>query len=112
MEHRQRFHGARVALGAGGHAGVRAQGKRAFLVSLLLATWVPMAFFISLGQIATPSFSLNSFKTLLVFLGTAHVQATLFFYTDKDFHGLIGENKRRYVYLPLLLQVGTGLVFL
>ena len=112
MDHLPRLHETNVDVAAGAHARIRINGKRAFLVSLLLATWAPMAFFISIGQIATPSFSLNSFKTLFVFFGTAHVQATLFFYTDKDFHGLIRENKRRYIYLPLLLIVGTGLVFL
>src|SRR5260370_8150454 len=65
-----------------------------------------------MAKIATPNFSFNSLKTLLFFFGTAHVQATLFFYTDKDFRHLVRENKRRYVYLPLLLIVGTGLVFL
>ena len=112
MEHLQRFQEAKVDFAAGGHARIHPSGKQAFLLALLLSTWVPMAFFISLGQIATPSFSLNSFKTLLVFFGTAHVQATLFFYTDKDFLHLVRENKRRYVYLPLLLIFGTGLVFL
>ena len=112
MEHLAQFPGTNVELAAGGQTRIRASGKRAFLLALLLSTWVPMAFFISLGQVATPSFSLNSFKTLLVFFGTAHVQATLFFYTDKPFLRLVRENKPRYVYLPLLLIVGTGLVFL
>jgi hypothetical protein len=112
MDHLERLQVTNIDVAAGTHARIHSNGKRAFLVSLLLATWVPMAFFISLGRLATPSFSLNSFKTLLVFLGTAHVQATLFFYTDKDFQPLIRENKRRYVYLPALLIVGTGLVFL
>ncbi len=111
IDHLQRFQETKVDFSAG-QARLRVNGKRVFLLSLLLSTWVPMAFFISLGQIATPNFNLNSFKTLLVFFGTAHVQATLFFYTDKDFQHLIRENRRRYVYLPLLLIVGTGLVFL
>src|SRR5258708_28885924 len=112
MEHLAQFPGTNVDLAAGGQARIHASGKRAFLLALLLSTWMPMAFFISLGQVATPSFSLNSFKTLLVFFGTAHVQATLFFYTDKPFLRLVRENKPRFVYLPLLLIVGTGLVFL
>jgi hypothetical protein len=112
MEHLERFPGTNVDFAAGGQARIRANGKRVFLLALLLSTWAPMIFFIFFAQVATPSFSLNSFKTLLVFFGTAHVQATLFFYTDKDFRHLIRENKRRYAYLPLLLIVGTGLVFL
>src|SRR5260370_21156657 len=112
MEHLAQFPGPNVDLAAGGQARIHASGKRAFLLALLLSTWMPMAFFISLGQVATPSFSLNSFKTLLVFFGTAHVQATLFFYTDKPFLRLVRANKPRYVYLPLLLIVGTGLIFL
>jgi hypothetical protein len=112
MEHLERFPGTNVDFAAGGQARIGANGKRVFLLALLLSTWVPMIFFIFFAQVATPSFSLNSIKTLLVFFGTAHVQATLFFYTDKDFRHLVRENKRRYVYLPLLLIVGAGLVFL
>src|SRR5258707_6994484 len=112
MENLAQFPGTNIDLAAGGQARIRASGKRAFILALLLSTWVPMAFFFPLGKVATPSFSLNSFKTFLVFFGTAHVQATLFFYTDKGFLHLVRENKPRYVYLPLLLIVGTGLVFL
>src|SRR5258708_1749822 len=112
MENLAQFPGTNIDLAAGGQARIRASGKRAFLLALLLSTWVPMSFFFSRGRVATPSFSLNSFKTLLVFFGPAHVQATLFFYTDKGFLHLVRENKPRYVYLPLLLIVGTGLVFL
>lgn len=84
--------------------------KRWFLLSLLLSTWMPMAFFISLGGLETENFSLAGIKTILLFLSTAHVPATLFFYTDKDFSQIIKSNKTRYIYLPLVLIISTGLV--
>lgn len=85
--------------------------KRWFVLALLLSTWVPMAFFITLGHFGATSGGIEGIKGVLLFLGTAHVPATLFFYTDKDFSSVILNHKARYVYLPLLLTVGTGLSF-
>jgi hypothetical protein len=50
-------------------------------------------------------------RALLLFLGTAHVPATLFFYIDKDFSEIIRKHKARYVYFPILLTIATGLLF-
>lgn len=50
-------------------------------------------------------------RTLLLFLGTAHVPATLFFYIDKDFSEIIRKHKARYIYFPILLTITTGLLF-
>lgn len=50
-------------------------------------------------------------RTLLLFLGTAHVPATLFFYIDKDFSEIIRKHKARYIYFPILLTLATGLLF-
>jgi len=86
--------------------------KRRFLVSLLLSTWLPMAFFILLARAADASGgSLAGIKAVFLFLGTAHVPATLFFYTDKEFRDIVQRNRRRYIYIPVLLTVTTGLVF-
>jgi hypothetical protein len=49
-------------------------------------------------------------KSVLLFLGTAHVPATLFFYTDKDFASIIRNNKPRYIYVPILITVVTGIL--
>jgi hypothetical protein len=89
----------------------RETAKRVFLLSLLLSTWIPLCFFIFLGQSGVVSFSLEQIKIVLLFLGGAHVQATLFFYTDRDFRQQVSENRIRYVYLPLILIIGSGLVF-
>ena len=59
--------------------------KRWFLISLLLATWLPIAFFTLVARSAGESGSLWGLKTVFLFLGTAHVPATLFFYSDKEF---------------------------
>jgi len=56
-------------------------------------------------------YGFGAIKASLLFLGTAHVPATFFFYVDKDFSEIINRNKRRYVYIPLALTVATGLVF-
>jgi hypothetical protein len=85
--------------------------KRVFLLSLLLSTWMPMAFFIFIGQSGSVSFSLEGVKMVLLFLGGAHVQATLFFYTDRDFRQQINENRIRYIYLPIILILSSGLIF-
>jgi hypothetical protein len=85
--------------------------KRVFLLALLLSTWIPLAFFIFMGQSGAVSFSLEQVKIVLLFLGGAHVQATLFFYTDRDFRQQISENRLRYVYLPIMLIVCSGLIF-
>jgi hypothetical protein len=85
--------------------------KRWFLVSLLLATWLPIAFFILLAPSAGNSFGLAGLKTVFLFLGTAHVPATLFFYTDKDFAEIRKNHPFRYIYVPVILIVLTGLLF-
>jgi hypothetical protein len=85
--------------------------KRWFLVSLLLATWLPIGFFILVMPSGGESKGLAGIKTIFLFLGTAHVPATLLFYTDKDFGAIIREHPFRYVYLPIFLTVVTGALF-
>jgi hypothetical protein len=36
---------------------------------------------------------LTAIKTIFLFLGTAHVPATLLFYTDREFSGIIQSNR-------------------
>jgi hypothetical protein len=86
----------------------RAVARNAFLLALLISTAVPMIFFIWIGAREPVSYSLAGMKTVLLFLGTAHVPATLFFYADKDFAGIIRNNKLRYVYLPILITLFAG----
>ena len=85
--------------------------KRWFLVSLLLATWLPIVFFVFLIPNRGGVSSLASIKTVFLFLGTAHVPATLFFYFDKKFSTIIKQNPVRYIYAPIGLIVITGLLF-
>jgi hypothetical protein len=85
--------------------------KRYFLLSLLAATWIPLAYFILMAPREGTVGSLAGIKMVFLFLGTAHVPATLFFYTDKDFFGIIKSHRVRYIYVPLLLTVTTGLLF-
>ena len=85
--------------------------KPIFLVALLLSTWVPMAFFLLSSRIDSSIYGLGGMRTALLFLGTAHVPATIFFYIDKDFSEIVSRHKARYVYFPILLTIVTGLLF-
>jgi hypothetical protein len=85
--------------------------KPVFLISLLLCTWLPMAFFLLSSRLEGSMLGYAGTRTLLLFLGTAHVPATLFFYIDKDFSEIIRKHKARYIYFPILLTIATGLLF-
>ncbi len=85
--------------------------KPIFLFGLLLSTWVPMAFFLLSSRIESSMYGFSGMKTALLFLGTAHVPATLFFYIDKDFSEILKQHKARYIYFPILLTIVTGLIF-
>ena len=85
--------------------------KPIFLLALLLSTWVPMAFFLLSSRIDSSIYGLGGMRTALLFLGTAHVPATIFFYIDKDFSEIVSRHKARYIYFPILLTIVTGLLF-
>src|SRR5215203_1146664 len=85
--------------------------KPIFLASLLLSTWVPMAFFLLSSRMQSSVYGFAGMKTLLLFIGTAHVPATMFFYLDKNFSEIIKTHRARYIYFPLLLTLATGLLF-
>ncbi|HKG78854.1 MAG TPA: hypothetical protein VKA78_05530 [Pyrinomonadaceae bacterium] len=82
-----------------------------FLGALLLSTWLPMAFFLLSSKIDNSIFGFGAMKTVLLFLGTAHVPATIFFYMDRDFSHIIKEHKFRYIYFPIALTITTGALF-
>jgi len=84
---------------------------RWFLLALLLSTWVPLIFFVSLTRFPTMGIGVVGIRTVLLFLGTAHVPATIFFYTDKEFARIIGAHRVRFLYVPILLAIGSGLLF-
>lgn len=88
----------------------RDSARQRFLLALLLSTWIPMLFFFSLAHLETTYFSIRGMKSLFLFLGTAHVPATLFFYTDKNFSHIIRQHRARYIYFPLALTIAAGLL--
>lgn len=99
---------------AGGALQERSSGlllRRWFLVSLLVSTWVPIAFFILIAPSLGQTGGLANLKAVFLFLGTAHVPATLFFYADKDFSSIRKSHRVRYILVPIVLIVATGLVF-
>ena len=85
--------------------------KSIFLFALLLSTWLPMAFFLLSSRVQSLSYGFVGMRTALLFLGTAHVPATIFFYIDKDFSEIVKQHKARYIYFPILLTIATGLAF-
>lgn len=84
--------------------------KRWFILALLISTWVPLAFFITIGQVTTIGSGVGGIRSILLFLSTAHVPATLFFYTDKEFAAIVRSKPARYIYFPVVLTVATGLL--
>lgn len=91
-------------------ASKREFGKQFFLISLLIATWLPIALFLSLPQTGAP-YSLATLKLAILYVGTAHAPATIYFYLDRGFKEVIRNHKARYVYLPIIATVLSGLVF-
>src|ERR1041384_8046022 len=85
--------------------------KSIFLLALLFSTWVPMVFFLLSSRIQSSMYGFVGMKTALLFLGTAHVPATIFFYIDKDFSEIVKRHKARYIYFPIFLTITTGLLF-
>jgi hypothetical protein len=91
-------------------SGRQAAARQRFLLALLLSTWVPLLFFITVAHLETSYFSIRGMKSLFLFLGTAHVPATFFFYTDRNFSHIIRRHKARYIYFPLALTIAAGLL--
>ncbi len=85
--------------------------KRWFLVALLISTWLPIAFFIFVVPSRGELTGFAGIKTVFLFLGTAHVPATLFFYLDKNFSDIRRKHPVRYIYAPIFLIIITGLLF-
>src|SRR5262249_33422600 len=85
--------------------------RQLFTLSLLLSTWIPMAFFIAVSSFDTPYSGVQITKTILVFIGGVHIPATLLLYVDKGFLRLIRENQVGDAFLPIALIISSGLVF-
>jgi hypothetical protein len=86
--------------------------RRAFVVALLAATWIPAAFFLALAPSDSSPVGFFGLKSIFLFLGTAHVPATFFFYTDSDFSSIIHSHRARYIYVPIVLTISMGLCFM
>ena len=62
--------------------------ERSFLLALLACAWIPMLFFLLLAPPDSATGSLAGVKTAFLFLGTAHVPATIHFYANRNSSGL------------------------
>jgi hypothetical protein len=87
--------------------------QKIFFYSLVLVTALPV---IWLG-FGLALFRQNDAATqaallpLIAISGIGHVGATAFFYFDRDFFKLIGENKQRFFLWPAMLALGCLAVF-
>ena len=87
--------------------------QKIFFYSLVLVTALPV---IWLG-FGLALFRQNDASTqaallpLIAISGIGHVGATAFFYFDRDFFKLIGENKQRFFLWPVMLAIGCLAVF-
>jgi hypothetical protein len=87
--------------------------QKIFFYSLVLVTALPVMW---LG-FGLALFRQNDASTqaallpLIAISGIGHVGATAFFYFDRDFFKLIGENKQRFFLWPAMLALGCLAVF-
>ena len=59
-----------------------------------------MAFFLLSSRFEGSLFGFGGMRSALLFLGTAHVPATIFFYIDKDFAEIVSKHKVQIHLLP------------
>jgi hypothetical protein len=80
-----------------------------FKTLLLTVTCIPFLFF-PLAQYIPAHITINS---CLVFLASAHVPTTTYFYINSDFrNNIIIKNPIKYITTPVALFVGSGLIYL
>src|SRR5258708_5603567 len=87
--------------------------QRALLYSLALVTALPligMGFGFELFNQNEADITLHLLPVIAV-AGIGHVGATAFFYFDRDFFSLIGENKQRFLLWPVITAIGCLAVF-
>ena len=111
MESLSAVHSLEVKGSTDGKVVQRSSVKRYFLLALLVSTWIPFVFFILLAPSNSGAGNFSAIKSVFLFLGTAHVPATLYLYRDPEFSGIIKNHRFRYIYAPILLAIVTGLLF-
>ena len=70
-----------------------------------------MAFFVGVELFGAPHAGVQTTRSVLIFLGLVHVPVTLMLYVDRDFLRLVRASKARYIYLPIALIIGSGMIF-
>jgi hypothetical protein len=87
--------------------------QKIFFYSLVLVTALPviwLGFGLALFRQNDAS-TQTALLPLIAISGIGHVGATAFFYFDRDFFKLIGENKQRFFLWPAMLAIGCLAVF-
>jgi hypothetical protein len=87
--------------------------QKIFFYSLVLVTALPviwLGFGLALFRQNDAS-AQAALLPLIAISGIGHVGATAFFYFDRDFFKLIGENKQRFFLWPAMLAIGCLAVF-
>ncbi|MGV0108553.1 hypothetical protein NSTCB13_07510 [Nostoc sp. DSM 114160] len=81
-----------------------------FKICLAIATFLPFIFFPLYSQLLHSP--LTSIKVAFLFLATAHVATTGYFYWCREFReNIIVKNKMRYIFLPILLFLVAGFIY-
>ena len=87
--------------------------QKIFFYSLVLVTALPVLW-LGFGLALFRQNQTNISAALLLVIaisGGGHVGATAFFYFDRDFFKLIGQNKQRFFLWPAMLAIGCLAVF-
>jgi hypothetical protein len=83
---------------------------RLFLSLIFTVTLIPMAFIGILGHLHLNTLSINTFAVLVASTaGPGHVGLTSFFYADKDMQTFFKDRPLRYILVPIVLAIATGL---
>jgi hypothetical protein len=83
-----------------------------FMILLLGATLVPIIFFPLSIHFHRGAASVVAISSFITFLGSGvHVSATGFFYADAEVRSYFAENRWRYILIPLVLILASGVIF-
>src|SRR5215469_6766915 len=85
---------------------------QAFVVLIAAVTILPIVFVPFSQHVMTDADSALGALIVLTFIGNNfHVAASSWFFTDREMRAHFREHPRRYIIVPLLLIVGSALLF-
>ncbi len=81
--------------------------RRLFSLTMVAGTLIPILAFMLYFSLSDGKFTVAEMQlTVLIFLfGQGHVGETVLMYFDREFRGIIRNNKNRFIYIPIILIV-------